>query len=105
MAHLSNVDFQLHVHRLPWLPGAVRYGEAGAFPAGMGNNLDYFSPWVTFASEVGQVIQDMLWTPETSGGLLVAVPADDAATYLSYCDSAVHVGEVLEGDGHIEVLP
>lgn len=103
MAHLGQVDFRLYLDKLPWLPGASVYGEAGAFPGGMGNNLHFFERWVNFADGVAQLIQDLLWTPETSGGLLVAVAPEQVETYRQHCPTAVVVGEVIEGDGHIWV--
>jgi selenide,water dikinase len=103
MAHLSHVDFHLYLDKLPWLPGAIAYGEAGAFPGGMGRNLDYFQRWVTFDEGVSQLMQDMLWTPETSGGLLVAVSPDQVETVRQQCHTAVVIGEVGEGNGRITV--
>jgi selenide,water dikinase len=105
MAHLGLVDFHFSLSQLPWLPGAIAYGEAGAFPGGMGNNLDFFSPWVNFTDGISQLMQNMLWTPETSGGLLVALPPDQVSTYQGHCDSAVVVGKVSQGDGHLHVSP
>ncbi|RMG89369.1 MAG: selenide, water dikinase SelD, partial [Chloroflexi bacterium] len=103
MAHLGHVDFRFWVGKLPWLPGAIRYGELGAFPGGMGRNREYFAPWVQFVPGVSLLIQDLLWTPETSGGLLVAVAPDQVTTFQAYCETAVVVGEVLPGNGRIHV--
>ncbi len=69
----------------------------------MASNLNFFAPWVSFADEVSQLLQDMLWTPETSGGLLVAVHPDRVETFQTHCESAVVVGEVHSGDGHLRV--
>jgi len=103
MAHLSLVDFHFQLDRLPWLSGALRYGEAGAFPGGMGNNLAYFGRWVKFAPGISQLMQDMLMTPETSGGLLVALPADQVETFIEHCETAVIIGHVTTGEGFIHV--
>ncbi len=104
MAHLGNIGFQIDLDNLPWLPGALKYGQAGAFPGGMGRNLDYFAKWVTFAPRVPQLIQDMLWTPETSGGLLVVVPPDQVETYQAHCETAVVIGKVISGNGIIHII-
>jgi selenide,water dikinase len=104
MAHLGQVDFRLFISDLPWLPGAIESGMNGAFPGGMANNLNYFSPWVTFESGVTNLMQDMLWTPETSGGLLAAVPESEVSGFLDLLPDAVIVGQVLPGDGHIHVV-
>ncbi|NKQ36200.1 MAG: selenide, water dikinase SelD [Chloroflexi bacterium] len=103
MAHLGHVGFRLHLDQLPWLPGAQKYGAAGAFPGGMANNLNFFREWVTFAEGISQLWQDMLWTPETSGGLLVAVAPEMVEVYMAGCDTAVVIGEVIEGNGHLQI--
>ena len=104
MAHLGNLGFEIELDKLPWLPGAIQYGEAGAFPGGMGRNLDYFAKWVTFGDNVPQLMQDMLWTPETSGGLLVVVPPDQVEIYQEHCETAVVIGKVIAGDGNIHIV-
>jgi selenide,water dikinase len=103
MAHLGLVDFHIQLAKLSWLPGALRYGEARAFPGGMGRNLDYFSRWVNFGPDVSQLMQDMLMTPETSGGLLVALPAEQVETFMAHCETAVPIGHVTAGEGFIHV--
>ena len=103
MAAASEVGFRFYLSCLPWLDGAISYGEQGAFPGGMGRNLAYFSPHVTFADGFPLLIQDMLWTPETSGGLLVALPPDQVATFQAVCPAGVVIGEVVGGPGRIEV--
>ena len=103
MAHLGHVGFRFFLDRLPWLPGALEYGRAGAFPGGKGRNLEYFARWVTFDDSVSYLMQDMLWTPETSGGLLVALPPQRVEQFQQHCETAVVVGDIVEGDGHIWV--
>jgi len=103
MASQGQVDFRFWRDRLPLLPGAADYGAQGAFPGGMGNNLSFFRPHVTFGPKVDQLLQDILWTPETSGGLLVAVAPQAVERYLAACETAVVVGEVTPGDGRIWV--
>lgn len=104
MAHLAMVDFHFELDKLPWLPGAVAYGNAGAFPGGMGRNLDYFGRWVKFGDGVSHLYQDLLMTPETSGGLLVALPKEQVARFQDHCETAVVIGHVTEGEGFIHVI-
>lgn len=99
----GSVDFRFYAHKLPWLPGASGYGEAGAFPGGRGNNMLFFQPHVTFAAGVSTLVQDLLWTPETSGGLLVAVAPEQVETFVLGCETAVIIGDVIPGSGHIFV--
>lgn len=103
MASQARVDFHFNLADLPWLEGSVSYGKAGAFPGGRGRNEDFFSEHVSFADAVPHLYRDMLWTPETSGGLLVSVPAGNEALYLEHCPAGVIVGQVTEGGGRIQV--
>jgi selenide,water dikinase len=103
MAHLSVVDFQIQAGSLQWLPGAIEYGRLGAFPGGMGNNRDYFQPWVRFQPGVSDLNRDMLWTPETSGGLLVAVSPGHVDEFLRLCPEAFQIGRVVAGEGHLDI--
>ncbi|MCB9418575.1 MAG: selenide, water dikinase SelD [Ardenticatenaceae bacterium] len=103
MASQGGVDFRFDLDKLPFLPGAVEYGEAGTFPGGKGNNNLFFAPHVTFGESVSLLMQDMLWTPETSGGLLVALPPEKVEIFMENCETAVTVGEVIPGSGHIWV--
>jgi selenide,water dikinase len=105
MSRAGAVDFRFFVNQLRWLPGALRYGEAGAFPGGMHNNFQHFAQWVTFQPEVPTLVQDMVYTPETSGGLLVALSPDQVMAFQQQCAGAFVVGEVAAGDGRIWVEP
>jgi selenide,water dikinase len=103
MASQSGASFQFELEQLPWLPGAVAYGAKGAFPGGMGNNMRFFREYVRFGENVSQLMQDMLFTPETSGGLLLSVAPENAGIFLSACPDSAVVGQVVEGPGLIFV--
>lgn len=103
MVQGSEIDFRLRLRDLPWLPGALDYGEAGAFPGGMDNNARHFGQWVTFAEGIEYLFQDMLYTPETSGGLLIALAPDVVPDYLSRVPDASIIGHVVAGSGRIQV--
>lgn len=109
MAHLSRAAFRIYYSRLGWLPGAERYGEADIFPGGMRRNLDYFGQWVQFDSQITETQQRLLFDPETSGGLLMAVAPESAdgllAALLEAGEAARVIGEVIEGEGTINILP
>ncbi|MCB8920325.1 MAG: selenide, water dikinase SelD [Ardenticatenaceae bacterium] len=99
----AGVDFRFFASQLPWLPGTFNYGEMGAFPGGMGNNMQHFSPHVSFADSISQLWRDTLFTPETSGGLLVAVAPEHVETMQQLCETADVIGEVIPGTGHIRI--
>ena len=70
----------------------------------------YFEKEVTFAPAVPDHQQWLLWDAQTSGGLLLAIPADRLDDFFSACTSSGRnqlawvVGQVVSGSG-IEVLP
>lgn len=103
MAIQGGVDFRFYLNKVPWLPGAVDYGKAGTFPGGMGNNMRFFAEHISFDREISQLMRDLLFTPETSGGLLVAVPPENVKLFLEECAESVKIGEVTEGTGRIHV--
>jgi selenide,water dikinase len=107
VAHLSNVGLQLELALLPWLPGARRYGEASQFPGGMSNNKRYYDKWITFGENISDVEQHLLFTPETSGGLLMAVSPEKVDALVAEIEKSGEpvwrVGSVIAGSGQIEV--
>ena len=102
MAVQAGVDFHIELGQLQWLPGARAYAEADAFPGGMEQNRQFYAPTVDFV-RTETLQQRMLWTPETSGGLLVAVPPEAAGAYRARVPEARAVGHVAPGKGVIHV--
>ncbi len=105
-ARLENpaVGFRLYFDRLPWLPGAQELGDAWVYPGGAHNNRQHYSQWVHFDKRLSEAQQTLCFSPETSGGLLMAVPAGEAERMLGRLEQAWVVGEVVEmGDAGIEV--
>jgi len=103
MAEKSGVRLRFHVEKLPFLEGALQYAEDWLFPGGTCNNQRAYEHAVRFAPGISEEMQQLLYTPETSGGLLVAVPPEmlEALTGL-FADEGQPcwvVGEVEEGEG------
>lgn len=107
MAHLSGVDLQFDLSAFRWLPGALQYAEQGVFAGGLERNHDYYGQWVDFDNSVSAVYQSLLFDPQTSGGLLIAVAPDAApgllAALLQAGEAASAVGHVMPGSGRIRV--
>ncbi len=108
MAELSEVTLRFHLERLPFLPGARRYAEEWLFPAGASCNRDAYLDKVSFAPGIPDEMQMLLFTPETSGGLLIAVAPDDAQRLadLFSKEGQQHwiVGEAVEGPAAIQIV-
>ena len=78
MADASNVTLQIDPTQLAFLPGAVEYAQAGALPGGLTRNREFASPHVDMQVAVSPEIEALLYDPQTSGGLLVAMNRKDA---------------------------
>ena len=103
MAEKSGVQLQFHVDQLPFLNGAVEYAEQWLFPAGTCRNEQAYTRGVEFKASISEEMQQLLFTPETSGGLLASVPPERVQTLLGLFAGAQApcwvVGEVTEGSG------
>jgi selenide, water dikinase len=95
VAHLSGVRLELDYAALPWLPGARHYAEAGFFPGGADRNADYFSRWVEVHRPLADWEQTLLHDPQTSGGLLMAVPEADLPPLLEKLRAGGEVAWVI----------
>jgi selenide, water dikinase len=103
----GSVRFRCRFDALPWLPGAWDYARAWVFPGGAHNNHDFYNSHVTYTRPVSDWQETLLHDPQTSGGLLVALPPNRVETFLAFCAShdqpAWLIGDVTEGEG-IEII-
>lgn len=72
MAKASNVSIEIHSQDVPILDGAIDMAKMGIIPAGMYRNKEYISKDVDIIN-IDTAIEDILYDPQTSGGLLVSV--------------------------------
>lgn len=109
MAHLSAVDLIISFGSLRWIDGAREYADQDVFPGGMDRNRAYFSEWVDFDVPLAEEKRKLLFDPQTSGGLLMAVDPADAAALLDQLlaagEAAAAIGEVVAGTGRLRIIP
>jgi selenide,water dikinase len=79
MALASHVTLEINSRKLRFLPGALDYAAAGAQPGGLNNNRDFASCAVSLAPEIAPEVEALLYDPQTSGGLLLALPENAAS--------------------------
>ena len=103
IARASGVSLQLRVGALPILPGAVDAFAAGVRTGGAERNEAFVAPDVDWGGAT-DAQRALLVDPQTSGGLLVAVPADRVPDYLSRVDGSVVIGEVVPKGEHLIAL-
>lgn len=93
LALASNVTLQIDRARVPLLPDARRLAASGLRTGGLERNATYLAARISWGAATADD-RALLQDPQTSGGLLVAVPAGRLAEYLSSVDGAEHIGEV-----------
>lgn len=110
----SGVSATVRLSAVPLLDGARELAEQGTAPGGTGRNLDSLDGVVEWDLAITSSDRLLLADPQTSGGLLMAVPDDRLAGLLdilseSGVDTAAAIGEILEpaadGGPRISVVP
>ncbi|MBN2503508.1 MAG: selenide, water dikinase SelD, partial [Anaerolineales bacterium] len=107
VAQTSSVKLRIAFADMPFISPAARLAEEWAFAGGAFDNQNYFGSKVTFTAEISEAQQMLLFDPQTSGGLLLSVPAAKLDTFQQRAqelDQPVWViGDVVAGEG-IEVV-
>ncbi len=88
MAQGSNVELVVETDGIDLIPEAREFASWGLLPAGMYRNR-HFAEASVDVGEVELAVQDMLFDPQTSGGLLMAVHPDDAEALFAELKNAV----------------
>lgn len=103
VAEKSGVRLHLYLDQLPFLDGAIVYAEQWLFPGGTCRNQESYAHGVTFDPGIMEEVQQLLYTPETSGGLLVSVAPERLTALLDLFATHGHfcrvIGEVVQGYG------
>ncbi len=107
MAAASGVRLLIQARAIPFLRGAIRYVHAGCVPGGSADNQLYFGPRVRFDSAIDEYARMLLFDAQTSGGLLLSLPAAQQQAFMAEASSRVIpawiIGQVEAGEG-IDVL-
>ncbi len=107
MADASHVGLRFFAGHIPFVSCACKYAALWTFPGGAADNRLYYGPRVKFAEKINEETQMLLFDPQTSGGLLLAVPPEKLDVFLKRAEEMQQpvwvVGEVISGKG-IEVV-
>jgi selenide,water dikinase len=108
LAKLSGVALVLRAGAVPILAGALEYARRGFLTGGAGRNRQALAEAVRVGPDVPAEVEDLLYDPQTSGGLLMAVPKGRASRLERRLKedgfSCWRIGHVEEGEG-ITVQP
>jgi selenide,water dikinase len=99
MASQSRASMRFRLEALPLLPHARYYAERGDIPGGARRNEKHLKAHVLIDARLDRVDREILWDPQTSGGLFAAI---DPALWPGLATLAPdvqfwHIGEVTEG--------
>jgi selenide, water dikinase len=96
---LPPVSFEIHHDAFFLLPGALEAAREGMIPGGLKNNREFLGDCVAFASNVPEENRALLYDPQTSGGLLIAIAPEHGENALAILHAhgvhAKRVGRVL----------
>ena len=110
MAIASQVEMVIQSKTIPIFPEAIEYAKLGLIPGGMHSNRQFFSCRVEVHSNIPDLLMDVLYDPQTSGGLLISLPSDRAEELVVILKKEGHVhssivGEVVErSSGKLRIL-
>lgn len=75
----EHVGVELYAGSLPYFPEAVECVKMGFVPGGLYRNRDFYSAFVV--SDLEGFFHDIIFDPQTSGGLMIAIGADDLPSF------------------------
>jgi len=105
----TDVGMTIYSSAIPFFPEAKELAEMGMIPGGLHRNRDFRMNMVEFGESVPQFMSDILFDPQTSGGLLISVPGSEVESLLERMhregiEEAAIIGEVMaEPKGRIIV--
>lgn len=83
LAQNSRIGININVSSVPLFTKAAELARRGFRPGGLQRNRDFYSPCVKVAPELPAHVLDLLYDPQTSGGLLICLAASKAERLLS----------------------
>ena len=110
MAHGSQVTIRLYASQVPVFEEALVFARRGYLTQGDVSNRAYTRDAVSVDTGVSSALLHVLFDPQTSGGLLIALPPSQASALVQTLhtrgvEHAVIIGEVEAGDGTITIVP
>jgi len=98
MVKTSELGIRIYAKKIPVLPETFSYAEMGLVPAGTYKNREFYEPCVEMAPTVDRFVQDVLYDPQTSGGLLICLDKENADGLLQSLKENVIYGVSIIGE-------
>jgi selenide,water dikinase len=109
MVEGSSVSAIIEAEKVPLFPRVLEFARAGNIPGGLKENLAYMQPMIKITPGIEEATINVLHDPQTSGGLLISLPPENAQALVKDLRensgiNTVIIGEMLpKGDAAIEV--
>jgi selenide,water dikinase len=78
IAQNSQVGIKVSSGSVPIFTEVESFAKAGLCPGGLKRNMEFYGKMVEFSKQVPDFIKDILFDPQTSGGLLISLPSEEA---------------------------
>lgn len=104
MAQGSGCALHIQIGKVPFHPEALELADMGLVPAGAYRNRDFAEGATEVRGAVSRAMQDILYDPQTSGGLLIAVDARDGEALQAEIPGAAIIGHVTEAEEKALIL-
>jgi selenide,water dikinase len=98
MIENTDIGMVIYAEAVPVFPEAEELAAMGMIPGGLYRNRDFRNDFVEFKPGVSQFRRDILFDPQTSGGLLISVPADRALKMLDRLHQAGVIKAAIIGE-------
>ncbi len=98
MADASGVTIQLFAEKPCLLPHVLKLAQDGIIPGGAYRNREYLEKFVKISANVPQHLQNILFDPQTSGGLLLSMPEASAKKLLPMLEEFTPYARII---GHV----
>lgn len=105
----SGCSARIDSKKVPVLPEAEDFAAMGLIPAGAYKNREFREQMITFSKTIPRTTQDLLFDPQTSGGLLICVSGDQCTDLISTLKDkgipdASLIGVVVENPDEIIIV-
>ncbi|MBR6683963.1 MAG: selenide, water dikinase SelD, partial [Firmicutes bacterium] len=95
MAQGSSCSVHIQVDKVPYHPEALELAAMGLIPAGAYRNREYAEKGVAASKSIPLALQDILYDPQTSGGLLFSLPQEEADRCLEHMRKTVPAAAIV----------
>lgn len=100
VARASRKALLLQASSVPLFKDALAYASLGLVPAGAHNNRSFYEPSVVYKEDITPELRDILYDPQTSGGLFITLSPDKTDSLINCCREKgveiFRIGEILD---------